>query len=806
MRLLWRGLRYTIVVLFLATVAAGGYLYWQRDKILDAVLAQVNEHLEAKVKVQPPQVNIFKHFPKVAVTLNQALVYQGEADTIAAVRQLELLVNPWEYILKRKINVDALHLVGVRLYGQQNVDNEWNFEIWKQDTSATSESSPSSSSISLRNIYVEDALVTLLDSEDKLIVKGYLAEGKISTEVSDTIITSQLSLQLQHLEIDGERYFNTQRLAISSTISTTTSFTQIVMHDLAAECNASKLKCDAVYDVTANQVTLTKAKGDIAATDVKEFAPTLANDIQPYGSDLTAQVWGDAKVSFGAQEDVELTCKYLLNNAIVPYEDIKLRMNKANGSLAYTTNRTATLEVEHFVLRAESYSKMEGKASFVDFLRPKGTVTLKVDAHLIDGQKLLKPLAVEQPNGILTGTVELSLDKALVNVVEAKLELKDLSANYTLLERCMVSRCNSTISLDKNNLHIRSLNGYINGSAFSGELTVYNYLHLDNYFKAKGQLHFDHIDAEDYAFEPQPPTAALASQSTNNSQYLLDFDVELDTLLVDEIDYHQLSLKVKCTENNVYIPYLNMNFCGGNLSGNARYQYTRDGSSLAAVFSGERVDTKRLFSKYKNFDQDVITDKCIAGNISFNNMKIRTSFDPEMNIDYTSMNLDGDIELLDAQLDHVPMLVELGDFLHTSNLDQIQARKTATHVSVVGGKLSLPSTKVESSAVDFNIVGSYNFDESLDYKVRVNATQLLRGKRKDYENEYGNVEVDSKGGLWVHLTITGTTDDPIIAYDKAALKDDLKTGIKRELDLFKVDKQPDKQKPVARDDYEVNWE
>ena len=68
----------------------------------------------------------------------------------------------------------------------------------------------------------------------------------------------------------------------------------------------------------------------------------------------------------------------------------------------------------------------------------------------------------------------------------------------------------------------------------------------------------------------------------------------------------------------------------------------------------------------------------------------------------------------------------------------------------------------------------------MDYRLKVNMSQIYFGDKKDYEDEFGEIEVDKNGGINVPLIMKGTVDNYVIKYDTKSSIKNIGEGFKEE--------------------------
>ena len=86
--------------------------------------------------------------------------------------------------------------------------------------------------------------------------------------------------------------------------------------------------------------------------------------------------------------------------------------------------------------------------------------------------------------------------------------------------------------------------------------------------------------------------------------------------------------------------------------------------------------------------------------------------------------------------------------------------------------------EINSNTIDISVFGEHDFDNNIDYHLKLLLSDVLTAKFKRGKNsdeEFGVVEEDGLGRTTLFLKIGGTTDDPEFGYDTKELKEKIKS-------------------------------
>ncbi|MEI6062832.1 MAG: hypothetical protein WCR72_19165, partial [Bacteroidota bacterium] len=123
-------------------------------------------------------------------------------------------------------------------------------------------------------------------------------------------------------------------------------------------------------------------------------------------------------------------------------------------------------------------------------------------------------------------------------------------------------------------------------------------------------------------------------------------------------------------------------------------------------------------------------------------------------------------------------------FLKVDDLADIRFATLHNQVDISNRVIYFPSMEIKSSALDLQLMGTHTFENELDYHFTIALADLLASKFKtrnkgfDNQAEFGPVEDDGRGRTKVYVSLTGTVDNPVVKYDKRAMREKLANDMK----------------------------
>ena len=262
---------------------------------------------------------------------------------------------------------------------------------------------------------------------------------------------------------------------------------------------------------------------------------------------------------------------------------------------------------------------------------------------------------------------------------------------------------------------------------------VVNYLAVKNEkLKVNCKLTSQNILLEDF----------IKSESQGNDSYNLNFTNNiLVDLNVDVQNFEMKKFSAKDIKGNLIIKNgiisvenLQLDSDEGHYDGNLKIN-TRNKEQFAidANLDFEGINIHGLFESFDNFGQSAITSSNIFGTAK-GQLIFRAFSDSQLSIFPGSILLESDIKISDGHIkDYEPML-ELSKFSNIEDLKDVYFHSLANHISIKNSVIHIPIMNIESNVLNLQISGSHGFDNVVDYRVKLKASDALFNKRKKNKN------------------------------------------------------------------------
>ncbi|MFM9027062.1 MAG: AsmA-like C-terminal region-containing protein, partial [Bacteroidota bacterium] len=295
-----------------------------------------------------------------------------------------------------------------------------------------------------------------------------------------------------------------------------------------------------------------------------------------------------------------------------------------------------------------------------------------------------------------------------------------------------------------------------------------------------------------------------------------DMNVSIGHIKFRKLKADKLTGKVQLSNQTLICQGLHFRAMEGEVSMDAIINAARKDSVIMSCDAlMNKLDIKELFHELENFDQDVMTDRHVKGVVT-SSIQFRSSWTRDLTIDPTKARATCDITIENGELNDFKPILQLSKYLKVKDLRNIRFSTLHNVISISNEVITIPSMEIKSTALDITASGTHDFNNLVDYRIRLYLSDVIGKKVRQQSTEFGEVEDDGLGRMQLFLSMKGPVDDPKITYDRKAVAEKIKTDISREKatikQIFKeefgrtkrdsVKKEPVKTK---KDEMQIDW-
>lgn len=757
--------------LFLGLLVLAGstmsYAWWQREALLNALVAELNEHLQQPVEVDKLGLS-FRAFPSISLRMSGVRAIDSNGDTLISARDI-LASSSMRLWLKGNYTIDKLHLNSARVFLSERQNGQWNFEEFVRMESADS----SQSSVQWRSITWSDVRLKWRSDKSQQSASTFINHGYWESETSLEKWLLKSELKESGYKAGKDEY-------------------RLPPMDLAIRSNANSLSISGI--------------GDDWKADIEKEADDSYALIAEIGNLL------DWMERTGQKIDPRL-------NDLKSSWNIQGRWKEDIGSFRIHSNKLTWSNEEGKELQAElafnyNWDSQSSKA-VID------TFHIHSDASEL---QILGSWNIKSDISKLTAKGRIDLEEwsqwipeVLGTKWKGKLEL-DASYSGSLKKADWEKNSRLLLRFDKlafergEDIRLKNTKGNLEWNRTR--------LKIDDLLtSANGQELFINGWIDGLGNENSIPTAQLQirtqslrlhtnSKDSENSIPLqlpklnAELLLEADELQIDRLQLNQLRASLDASPDKILVHRLFAQSLDGQIELSGELLAEEEGFKLQTQGKVTELKLDQLFAAFSNFGQSVITEQQLSGRLS-SEIDLSLQLDKDLNPITNSIALNANSLLEKAKLRDFSPLELVAEKVQLDELEELSIDKHEQRWRIKNKRIYFEKSEWKSSAIDVDIEGVHDFDNKIDYRFSLPIQRVVSKKSRKWMDEELDeyvVEVQTRKQPLIHLRVTGSMEEPSIQLDEDAFK----TGLKKEWEdqnIFKKDNKTDntdKEKPALQ--------
>jgi hypothetical protein len=772
-------------------------------------ITEINKSLTAEVQIDDVQLSLIKDFPYASVRFTGVRMKEAtklsSKNYLLTAGKISLQFNIWD-LLRKKYRVKNIMLADVEINPHQYADGGDNFHFWKQTTGAGDENFHFElQRITIRNLhlrYCNDASVTFVEAQiPGFVAKGNFSSSKYALEVAGNML-------LNNFKSNGFSYLSERELQLWLSLDADNNTGLYTINK--GEIVTGKLKLATsgsfIYSEKQKQVNL-----DIAATGstLQEMLSLIPEkylkDIDGYKfkgkGDITAKISG----LIGGTRLPALNVRLDMQNGEIAERKSGISLRNVSTSAVYSVKqdgKNETLSISNLKAKLGD-GFISGSLMMLGFSSPAIQCNLNASLNLAELQQFLK---YEQFNS-MSGWIKMNaaFDGKIADINNPA-STDFLASNFT--GNGSIQQAN--LGLKKYDLPIKGIQSVFafNGNDLSVQQLSFQTGRSD--FNLKGTftnlLSWIFVKNENLSI-----TGSLASQrfdwdelsdaqqgTTNEYQFRLPDDISINNLQIRCNNFtfgkfvaNNLTGLAQLRDKILSVANISMQTCQGKVTGQANINAKAPNYSLLQAKARlDKVNIKMLFTQFGNFGQDDLKGENLEGLVT-SDVIFAGTMQNNLDIDLNSIKTHADILIENGRLVNFSPMQSLSTFLKVEDLADIRFATLHNQIDIANQIIAIPAMEIKSSALDLELMGTHTFNNELDYHFTIALADLMASKfkkrNKGYDNqaEFGQVEDDGRGRTKVFVSLTGTVDNPIVKYDKKAMRDKIFNDLKEQKTEFR---------------------
>lgn len=805
-------LKIVLVSLFVLMGVALAVPYLFKSRIIAKVKKEINAKLNAKVDFKDVNISFLRHFPKVAVGLDELYITGNGIfanDTLLAAKQIDAAVNIMSVITGSDITIYSVFVNSPRIHAIVTKDSQVNWNIVKPDTIAATTGAKKPFKMELQNYAITNAYINYKDETAAIGTEIFNLNHSGSGDFTEDIFTLKTSTTAQNVNVSygGIAYLSNATVAAVADI-------QVDNKNIIYRFNTDKIMVNELQLASQGSIKSLLKKGydlDIvfkapstAFKNILSLVPAVyRNDFDKIKTTGTAIFSGFVKGIYNETTMPAYHVDVEVKDGFFKYPDlpkplqninIKVQVNNPDG---ITDNTIINVEKAHFELDNEPFEirlliKNPITNLYVD-AAAKGKLNLDKVAQLVKLQAGTKISGLLNADIFVKGTVKaieaqkpaeftaggtLNLNNFLYNAKDypTRIKISNLQTSFT------------PAKVDITNMSGQYLESNFNGSGQINNLL--NYMLQSKPLNAVINLRADNINLNNWmaistdTVAARGPAAAPFAVPANLNVLV---NTQVDKVHYDKLDITNLTGSLKVNDETVTMADVKGNALDGSIIINGTYstKASKATPTISLMYTVDKVDVQKTFNAFNTVQAIMPIGKFIAGKLT-SQLTINGKLGDNMMPDLKSLTGNGNLLLIEGFLSKFAPLEKIATTLNVKALEQISIKDVKNYIEFSNGQVLVKPFALKIKDIDMEIGGLQGFNQSIDYVINIKLPRALMGDKGNLLVNNLVSQVNSKGVPLIVSDIINLNLKLGGFITKPTLKTDLKQGVENIADQLKA--------------------
>jgi len=798
MKRLFRILSLLFLLFLITLISFSFWAYHHQDEVVKIFAEDLQTHIKPQIRVQGYALEPFENFPYMSVAFAGVEIYD-QKDTLAKAQTMYFTFNISD-LLYRKYKIVQLHFENSHLNLKTHSNGTSNFVILK-DSGATQEDNEDRISFELRGMTFKNVKINY---EDKSIHQKFELKLKNITSSfgfleNDKSIELEGDIYVNEAKLDGNGYFDNKSVFVDLDLTYWDDQKKWLLSSSEIAPESARFLVEGEYYTNTNLMDF-RAEG--LPTNLQTLLALLPKNV----SEKYKKYKSHGKVNFEAlikgklskNQFPKIDINFGLENVSFYHPESKRTIDSLFLEGNFTNGKTknafsSKLELKKFTGKLENQI-FKGKLSFSNFNYPTLQLETECEVNLNDLLEIYPIPEIESIEG--QAQLNIYFDGKLEEIRRNPYTQKVKTAGVLNLK-------NIQLKLQQLTLPITNLNGQFDFKNNHLESRNLSYKIGQSDFRWKGRFEniMTWLFSEDYPLRIRSDFYAsflyfdeiftLIKSSNSSSEpfkieipenVFADLSLKIDSAQFQNFQFQNLMGKMTLKKQALKLDSLKMQTLGGNYILNGTTDASEAGKlKIVTENQCENIDLKKLFSAFKNFDQDFIQARHLSGKLD---AKWETVFytDAFLNPDFSQFSVDIQATAREGKLTDFEPLQEMSKLFKNKDIQEVTFSETSHEFYIRDKEMTFSKLEVNSSLGTMFIAGTHDFKQNIDYRLQI---PLKNFKRNQQELPKGTISQNADGKTNIFLKVTGTTDDFKIRYDTHATWQKIKNSLQQKTRQFK---------------------
>lgn len=775
-------------------------------QIADLVISELNKQLKTELKVSEASLSLIWKFPKAAVYLHDAQIegVGGSTEKLLDVGSISLQCGTIG-LLMGNYNFHSISINNGSLFIHKDSRGNVNYDIFKPANKKPELEESTDLHLAISNANLNNIVVHYLDETSKqdvkITAKSAFFEGNfmVDNELNKNkhTMASYAELYSEYITIGETTYLRGKDLAYDGSIDLDLakgiySFEKIKLYlqgnEFTADGSIATLDKGTEYKmVFGSQSAMLSSLLQLIP---EQYAATLGQ-LESHGNlSFDARVNGisssrstpviqvnfglkDGRVSHplmaGSMKDVNFDVSFTNGNGI----DDKTAQLKLIGFKASLNNEPINLTWQMDGLKDPIINmSLDGRIplnavyAFFGENVSSGSGLIEIPKLTLQGKLLDMTSMSRIPRVNLVGTVNLNQVYLMVNNIPVNMESGGFS-----LENNAFTVSNVTFKTDASDFVLNGsfqnvlpvlLSDSINSQ--DAKLTFQASLNSQNIDADELLAIFSGRSIEEIKAAPEEEQDSLTKETYERREFRTSFlqgtfVTNIVNFKYGKIQAQNFNGSVDFTNSVMSLKGVKVDAMDGSFELNSKIFFEKE-PHVELFLDCKNIDIQKFLSQLDNFGQEVLTADNLRGKLE-SLIKINLFMDSLGNFKHDDLFVVADVKLKQGELINVKMFESFSSFIKMKDLQHIVFTELKNQFKIEHGKFIMPAMFIQSNALNILVGGEYSFNHDMDFKLKINAGQVLANKFKKYNPDKPAVKAKQQGIFNIYAHIFGNLNGKI---------------------------------------------
>lgn len=807
-----------VLLLLIAFAFAAPFVF--KGKIISLIKSQVNKNLNAKVDFSDADVSLFRHFPKLAVgieNLKLTGIGEFEQDTLISADKIDIALNLMSVISGNDMKIYAINVDAPRIHAIVHKNGNANWSITKPDSSTKDISTASSKpfTMKLQKYSIANGYISYKDESanmsSEIINLNHEGSGDFTADLFT--LSTKTSADEVSFNYGGVPYLVRTKTTIDADLQVDNKASKYSFKTEKISLNDLKLNADGFFQFANDSAYNMDINFKAPSTDFKNILSMIpaiySKDFAGIKTSGQAIFNGFVKGIYDSKHIPAYNINLDIKNGFFQYPDLPKPVKNINIALKVDNPDGIT---DHTVVNIPQGHIEMDDAPFDFHLLLKNPVTdMFIDAGVngkLDLGKVAQLVKLEsgtKMSGLLNASLEA---KGNISAIEKK-QYDQFNASGTLaLNNFLyasksypdgIKLNNLLMTFNPKNVSLNNLNGEFLKTNFTATGALNNLLAytlknqaLDGSLTVKA----DQINLNDWMGTSADSTTAKTTTASApfavpaNINFVVNANV--DKVHYDKLDMQHVSGSLAIADETVKLNNVKADALDGTMTVNGSYS-TKENKKKPAIalnYDVKGLDIQKTFYAFNTVQKLMPVGKYIDGKLT-SQLSISGNLGENMYPDLNTLSGDGNLLLLEGLLKKFEPLDKLAQTLQVNQLKEVVVKDVKTYFSFKNGRVIVNPFKLKAKDIDMEMGGSHGFDQTLDYAMNLKIPRSLAGAQANAAVNNLVSQVNSKGVpiklsdvISVNVKIGGTITNPVLKTDMKDAMNSTASNLKQQANDF----------------------